>query len=156
MTNAGVTTEGRADSLQKGSQTTRSQWAHQVTVAALYTLQQKAYTEYQSTSMDEDLLSFDSWCQKMDTDNPQFCYWNKVLKLECLLLAFIRSQREANYQLYVETLTAIIPWMFAMDHYHYARWLTVHVTDLNELPNNSPVTHSEFVAGNFVTLGFGT
>ena len=51
----------------------------------------------------------------------------------------------------VEILTAIIPWMFAMDHYHYARWLSVHVIDLQELPNDSPDTHREFVKGNFVT-----
>ena len=122
MTIAGVTTEGREDGLQNCSQRTMSQWAHQVTAVVLYTLQRKAYNDYQKTSMDEDLLSFDCWCQKMDTDHPQFCYWRKkVLQLECLLLAFIRSQREANYPLYVETLTAIIPWMFAMDHYHYAR-----------------------------------
>ena len=151
MTSAGVTTERRADSLQKGSQTLRSQWAHQVTAAALYTLQQKAYNDHQKTSTDEDLLSFDCWCQKMDTDHPQFCYWSKVLQLECLLLAFIRSQQEANYPLYVETLTAIIRWMFAMDHYHYAGWLTVHVTDLNKLPNDSRHMHTKFVNGNFVT-----
>ena len=151
MTSAGVMTEGRADGLQKGSQTSSSQWAHQVTAAALYTLQRKAYDDCQKTSMDEDLLSFDCWCQKMDKDHPQFCYWSKVLQLECLLLAFIRSQWEANYPLYVETLTAIIPWMFAIGHHHYARWLTVHVMDLNELPNDSPHTHTEFVNGNFVT-----
>lgn len=87
----------------------------------------------------------------MDTDHPQFCYWNKVLQLECLLLAFIRTQREADYPLYVATLTAIILWMFAMDHYHYTRWLTVHVTDLQELANDSPDIHLEFVKGNFVT-----
>ena len=51
----------------------------------------------------------------------------------------------------MEILTAIIPWMFAMDHYHYARWLSVHVIDLQELPNDSPDTHREFVKGNFVT-----
>ena len=38
-----------------------------------------------------------------------------------------------------------------MDHYHYARWLTVHVTDLNELPNDYLHTHTEFVNGNFLT-----
>ncbi|KAJ8051168.1 hypothetical protein HOLleu_04633 [Holothuria leucospilota] len=70
MTSAGVTTEGRAESLQKGTQTSRSQWA----------------------------------------------------------------------QL-----------MFAMDHYHYARWLTLHVTDLQELPNDSVDIHRAFVKGNFVT-----
>ena len=151
MTSAGVTTEGRADSLHKGSQISRSQWAHQVTVAALYALQRKAYDDYRKTCETEDLQSFDLWSKKMATKYPQFCYWNKVLQLECLLLAFIRSQREANYTLHVETLTAIIPWMFAMDHYHYARWLTVHVTDLQELSNDSMDIHREFVKGNFVT-----
>ncbi|KAJ8031728.1 hypothetical protein HOLleu_25018 [Holothuria leucospilota] len=87
----------------------------------------------------------------MVSECPKFCYWNKVLQLECLLLAFIRSQREANYALYVQTLTAIIPWIFAMDHYHYARWLTVHVTDLQELPNDSVDIHRAFVNGRFVT-----
>lgn len=38
-----------------------------------------------------------------------------------------------------------------MDHYHYARWLTVHVTDLNELRNDFPDTQKEFDEGNFVT-----
>ena len=38
-----------------------------------------------------------------------------------------------------------------MEHYHYARWLTVHVTDCQELQNDSPDTHREFVKGNLVT-----
>ncbi|KAJ8041388.1 hypothetical protein HOLleu_12190 [Holothuria leucospilota] len=152
MTSAGVTTEGRAESLQKGSQTSKSQWAHQVNAVALYISQRKAYDDYRRTCGTENLQSFDLWSQKMVSECPQFCYWNKVLQLECLPLAFIRSQQEANYTLYVQTLTAIIPWMLAMDHYHYARWLTVHETDLQELPNDSVVdVHRAFVKGNFVT-----
>ena len=41
--------------------------------------------------------------------------------------------------------------MFARDHYHYARWMTVHVRDLLTLEVNSPTTHAEFLKGNFVT-----
>ncbi|XP_063958715.1 uncharacterized protein LOC135154778 [Lytechinus pictus] len=122
ITNAGVTTEGRAESLQKGSQTSRAQWAHQVTAAALHSLQQSAYQDYVKTCASENIQSFDAWKLKMATDYPQFCYWNKVLQLECLLLAFLRSQREANYMMYVEALKAIIPWLFAMDHYHYSAY----------------------------------
>ncbi|KAJ8030343.1 hypothetical protein HOLleu_26730 [Holothuria leucospilota] len=107
-------------SLQKGSQTSRSQWAHQITAAALYILQRKAYDDYRRTCETEDLQSFHLWSQKMVSECPQFCYWNKVLQLECLLLAF-------------------------------ARWLTVHVTDLQELPNDSVDIHRTFVKGNFVT-----
>ena len=57
MTSAGVTTEGRAESLQKGSQTSRSQWAHQVITAALYTLQRKTYNDYRRTCGTQDLQS---------------------------------------------------------------------------------------------------
>ena len=42
MTTANVTTEGRADALQKGSYTSRAQWTHQVTAAALYILQKQS------------------------------------------------------------------------------------------------------------------
>ena len=40
-----------------------------------------------------------------------------------------------------------LPWT----NYHYARWLTGHVTDLQELPYDSMDIHREFVKGNFVT-----
>jgi hypothetical protein len=39
MATAKVTTEGRADAPQKGSHILRGPWEHQVTVAALFTLQ---------------------------------------------------------------------------------------------------------------------
>ena len=43
MSTAGVTTEGRAENLQRGSQTSCSQWAREVTAAVPYALQQQAY-----------------------------------------------------------------------------------------------------------------
>jgi len=51
----------------------------------------------------------------------------------------------------VESLGKIIPWMFALDHYHYARRMTVHVKDLLALPATCPSVQDEFVAGHFVT-----
>jgi hypothetical protein len=89
----------------------------------------------------------------MDADHPQFCHWNKVLQLELLLLEFLRSQHEANFLLYVETLSKIIPWMFVLDHYHYAR-LTIHVKDLVQLPSLSLDTRMQFMNGYFVTQKF--
>ena len=32
------------------------------------------------------------------------------------LLLFVRSIREGNFQLYLESLTKIVPWMFTLDH----------------------------------------
>lgn len=151
MSTAGVTTEGRAENLQRGSQTSRSQWAHEVTAAALYALQQQAYRVYRETCEPDNIQTFDIWKQNMASEFPQFFYWNMVLDLECLLFSFIRSQREGNYKLYVESLQAMIPYMFVMDHYHYARWLSVHVSDLQELPSDAMDVHRAFLDGNFVT-----
>ena len=150
MTSANVTTEGRASGLQKGSHTSRGQWAHQVTAAALFILLHRSYDEYQKNTPEGEQLHFDEWCNEMTSEHPQFDYWFKVWKLELLFLQFLRSQRQQNFVPYVESLGKIIPWMFALDHYHYARWMTVHVRDLLTLEVNSPTTHAEFLKGNFV------
>ena len=146
-----VTTEGRASNVQKGSHISRGQWAHQVTSAALYILLHRAYAEYQLSIPEIEQLHFDAWCQQMSSDYSQFYYWYKVWQLELLFLEFLRSQREQNYVAYVESLRKIIPWMFALDHYHYARWMTVHVSDLLALQKKCPSIHAEFLKGNFVT-----
>ena len=60
MTSANVTTEGRAFGLQKGSHTSRGQWAHLVTAAALFVLICRSYNAYEITT-DGDKLDCDAW-----------------------------------------------------------------------------------------------
>lgn len=119
MAAATVTTEGRADSLQKGSHTSRAQWAHQVTAAVLLTLHTQAYVSYREiakTQAPPEIMSFLQWCQTMEASHPQFCYWNKTLRLQLLFLHFLKSQREANFLMYVETLGHVNPWLFPTGH----------------------------------------
>ena len=91
----------------------------------------------------------------MASEHPQFDYWYKVWQLKLLFLQFFRSQREQSYAAYVESLGNITPWMFALDHYHYARWMTVHVRDLLALENNCTYNYAEFLKGNFVIQKIG-
>jgi hypothetical protein len=131
MTTANVTTERRTDNLEKGHDTSRSQWTHQVTAASLFHLMKQAYAAYQQvTDVVDERLSFKEWHKQMEDKHPQFSYWSKTLDLELLFLQFLWSQCDANITLYVE---AIVPWMFAIDHLHYARWLSVHTCDLQQL-----------------------
>ena len=95
-------------------------------------------------------MEFDDWCNKMSQERPQFKYWSMTLKLECLLLVFVRSLREANFELYVGTLMKLMPWFCALDHIHYTRWLTVHIRDMVTLKENHPLVYREFLRGNFV------
>ena len=57
--NAGVATQGVAESFLTASHVTRTRRAHQVTAASLYILMKKAYSEYNTKSQNEqnDLLS---------------------------------------------------------------------------------------------------
>ena len=67
-----------------------------------------------------------------------------------MLLVYVRSFREGNFDLYVQSLAQIVPWMFALDHTHYSRWLSVHVRDMTSLSVNRRNIHAEFRAGKFV------
>ena len=48
------------------------------------------------------------------------------------------SQRESNFTLYLDTLSELAEWFFAVDHTHYARWLPVHLRDVVDLAETHP------------------
>ena len=98
MASANITTEGRALGVQKGSHTSRAQWAHQVTVVALFGLLKKSYSEYCNITPDNEQLNFEEWSKHMASAHPQYDYWYKVLQLECLFLQFLRSQCDQQYE----------------------------------------------------------
>ena len=52
--------------------------------------------------------------------------------------------------MHLQTLDQLAPRMFALDHNHYARWLPVHIRDMNVLKDKHPLIHREFQDGKFV------
>ena len=75
-----------------------SNGAHQVTAAALFCLQNQAFTAFKE-GLEADNLEgnpFCEWCVDMETSHPQFLYWSKTLKLEILFLQFMRAQDAAT------------------------------------------------------------
>lgn len=56
--------------------------------------------------------------------------------MELLGLMLVRSYREGNFSLYVESLKLIVPWFFALDHQNYARWVSIHIRDMESLPES--------------------
>ncbi len=149
MAQANVASSGTADSFISASHVTKTRHAHQVTAASLHCLVHQAYRE-KCPATEEGTPSFEEWCTQQATRSVHFDYWLKVLSLETMLLVYIRSLREANLDLYVQSLAHITPWMFALDHTHYARWLSVHIRDMMILSVKHPNILEEFRAGNFV------
>ena len=74
---------------------------------------------------------------------------NSGTLLELLLLAFVRSFREANFELYIDALSKMVPWFFSLDHTNYARWLPIHIRDMYRLNDVAPDVAVHFQQGNF-------
>ena len=110
-------TNGTADAFIRDSHVTKTRHAHQVTAATLHALLKQAYSK--DCTPDDGITTqpddgvFEEWCTQRAKASVYFDYWLKTLSLEVLLLVYIRSLRERNFELYVQSLTQIIPWMFA-------------------------------------------
>ena len=90
------------------------------------------YSRYKerATATDEELLQFEAWCDMRRVACPQFQYWDTVLHLELSILLFIRSLRESNFTLYMDTLPELAAWFTALNHVHYACWVPVQIRDI--------------------------
>ena len=151
LVQADIATVGTADSLHKASHVMRTRKAHQITSAALYILQHRVYDHYRLACSDDNQtpVSFDSWSIERKQNCPQFQFWAIVMELELCILTYVRSLREANFAMYVDALTELVPWFFALDHTNYARWIPVHLRDMVALPKTHPDVYREFNAGHF-------
>ena len=150
---AKVASPGIANSFLKASHLTKTRHAHQVTASSLYILLRRSYESYTMSLMPEESpLTFEEWCCQRSQEIPQFNFWYTTctLRLELLVLTFIRSLREGNFGLYIDSLTALAPWHFSLDHTNYARWLPVHIRDMSTLNTMHPEIAAEFTEGNFV------
>ena len=83
----------------------------------------------------------------------QMCYyWKTIFDFQILVLVYIRSIREGDFQVYIKSFISIAKWYFALDRYNYARWGTVHCFDLMLLQQNCPDIYEQFRLGNFLFL----
>ena len=148
LTQAQVLTSGRAQSVLNENHIKRTRYAHQVSLVSLHVLKQNAYKEYCENVLGPP-KSFDMWNQHLQSA-PQFKFWSTIIELELLMCRFVRSLREGDFKLYVQSCDELCGWFHVMDHTNYARWLPVHVRDMVTLAEKHPAVHAEFMKGNFV------
>ena len=72
------------------------------------------------------------------------------MRLEQLILVYVGSLRDSKFLLYVDVLTKLAPWFFALDHTHYSRWVPIHIRDMMTLQEQHPDTAIQFSQGGFV------
>ena len=146
LSNAGVTPPGN-DSLCTGHAIAKTKYVHQVTDNALYILMIDAF---QKSSIDvSKQQTFDEWLKEVESRSPQFKFWSIALRMELDYLLFLRAVRKGDFLLYIASTEKLLPWIFALDHIHYSRWLTVHHYDMEMLSTTTPDVFNEFCNGNF-------
>ena len=133
---------GTADGILSAVHVTKARYAHQVTYVSLKALLYEAHKDASQG------VEFDEWL-KSQSQYPTFAHWTLVMTLSrsCTLYLLIRAHRQGNFDLYVHSLQRLGELFFACDHYHYAKWVPVHVEDMKRLP--LPVLN-EFRNGKFV------
>ena len=73
----------------------------------------------------------------------------QMMSLETAPFMFIRNLREANFEMFVTCIKAIVPWIFALNYIHYARWLPVYLQDQENLHDHAPSLYKLFSDGHF-------
>jgi len=109
LTQAGVASSGIADSYLRCCHLTRTRRAHQISAISLANLQNQAFLSTGEADTDD---AKEAWRQNMIKRSPTFQFWDTILQLELLRILFVQAHREANFRLYVDTMTALAPWFF--------------------------------------------
>ena len=152
IANAQVFTSGTSKALLSAFHVKKSRYAHQVSVATLHLLLKQAFEKHQ---ININEITFETWVDSARKKSVQFEYFFVVYELELLLLTFVKSIRVADFEMFCDAVEQIIPWMFALDHVHYSRWLPVFLQDLRELPTRHPHVYKEFCNGKFTVQKTG-
>ena len=87
---SGLGSPGVVESFLSSSHVKHTRYAHEVTACTLYSLLRQAYQESDCDSR------FNDFCDEQVKRHPQFRYWLIIMRLEVILLSFVRSLLQGN------------------------------------------------------------
>ena len=143
VSSSSIQTTGSADAILSASFVKKARYVHQVNAAVLHSLLMESY--------DANEQSYDVWLADRRKKSPNFEYWFRCVEIECLMLLFVQNTRSGNFEMFVGVLDQFAPWLFALDHTNYARWLPVFIRSLETLPQQHPNVDEQFLKGRFTT-----
>ena len=79
-----------------------------------------------------------------------FNYWKLIMDYQILILQFAIVEREQDFLLYGHTLKSLMEFIFAFNHQHFAKCLSIHVDDLMKLSLTCQSLYKECLASHFV------
>lgn len=88
-----------------------------------------------------DLVSSDRYCTVLSSfiavrkeKNPNLEYWWQYMEMVCILLLFVRAQREGMWDLHLYAFQKMLPFFHRYDHTNYAQWGAVYLAQMKQLP----------------------
>ena len=115
----------------------RCRYGLQISACAIYQRLVKAFNTKSN-------ITFWEWLAQKSETSTMTLYWKNILEMQIHILIFIRALRVSNFELFVVSLKSLMKWFFSLDHYNYARWLSVHFFDLLSVENSLPDTYQNF------------
>ena len=88
------------------------------------------------------------------SSNKMSVYWRSYIEMVSLLLCFMRSIREGDWNLHLACIRDMLPWMFAYDRTNYSRYLPAYWYEMMSL-KDAPAAYEAFQAGDFVVQRSG-
>ena len=80
---------------------------------------------------------------------PMAKFWQSYLDLVGLLLNVIRATREGNWEVHMSCPRKMLPWIFAMDHTNYSRYVPLYWWDMHQLHITHPEVNTQMQLGEF-------
>ena len=96
------------------------------------------------------MADFKNFIQDGRSKNETFQYWDNFIEIVHKLQNLIRSDREGNWPLHLDTVQDLLGLFAAMDATNYLRWCSLYLEDMRRLPETAPEVHESFVKGSFV------
>ena len=108
----------------------------------------KVMTTFESSDLMKKLAEFEGNASKM-----QHFILNYMKQFETIL-QFVRSTRQRDILLHMESIESLIKYFFAHDHQNYARLLPLYISTIQETERQHPEIWAEFMKGNLMKGNF--
>lgn len=110
--------------------------------------------EYECATASQEIRNwesaFDDYVSNIRENGSDLAkFWLSYLDLCELLFNLIYATRTGSWELYLSCVEEVIPWTFAYNRHHYAKYLVPYIADMRALPEVMPDVYAAFVQGHF-------
>ena len=73
--------------------------------------------------------------------------WIQYMEMVGILRRFIKAERTANWELHLQTVAEMLPYLAASGHTLYVKCARLYLQTMTDLPNQHPDVYQSFLSG---------